>query len=179
MKIFLLGIAMIITGSAGIAFSLLFIKITKKPQPCIHCGQPISPDYMDEHLSHHEHFFYQETNSNNDISHEIWSASQLLPGEGIEDAVVRIKDILSSLNTGGIMGNSDLVNFDETVQKLQKLAPKSFSYFCAGAMINSDGKVDETCRIYLKVNGHFDEFDGKSLAECFKKAEEAIESSKT
>lgn len=30
----------------------------------------------------------------NDVAHEVWSAAQLMPGEGIEDAVARIERIL-------------------------------------------------------------------------------------
>ena len=40
------------------------------------------------------------------ISHEIWATSQLLPHEGIEDGVLRIKSILSYYNNCIIKDNN-------------------------------------------------------------------------
>lgn len=32
----------------------------------------------------------------NDLAHEVWAAAQLMPGEGIEDGVKRVVDILET-----------------------------------------------------------------------------------
>jgi len=44
-----------------------------------------------------------ENHQHNDLAHELWAASQLLPGEGITDGVDRIQGILDRTEFSALM----------------------------------------------------------------------------